>query len=70
MYVIACMYVCTPYIYYDQKVQKRASGSLEPELKTVVSYQLGLGNQSWVLYKNSKVLFNTESFLQFLHLFI
>jgi hypothetical protein len=45
------MYMCTMYMAWHLRGQKRASDSLELKLETVVSY----GNRTWVLCKTSSV---------------
>ena len=46
--VFACMYAL------PKGGQEEALGPLKLELQAIVSYHMGAGNQTWVLYKSSQ----------------
>lgn len=48
LYLHACMH--TAYVPDDLRGQKRASGLLEPDLKMVMNYCVGAGNQIWLMF--------------------
>ena len=61
--VCACMSLCVLCVW---RCSWRPEGTrpLELELERIVSYYVGAGNWTWVLWKNSQVLLTPESSLQ------
>ena len=48
------LHVCTPHACSAHGSQKRASNLLEFKLLLVMSYCVGTGNPTWVLWKRSQ----------------